>query len=644
MADDKTSRNADFIGRVVGDPANPPETRMLSGWFGDAAEKGYRRLYTEAELTSYVDIPDDAILYTEPIRDSQPAGAVLVWIKRDAELKPGGSAASRAARFLQGDVQRDFSTPEKAGFHCVTQVPCGEPTGFTGKCTKEPQVGGAWPCVTAIPLCAEPTGFTGKCTHQPWPNPTRYHFCTILHCPTHDLTHIPHICNFVAQAGAAEPQDAAAKEAATQLPGCGYTKTWGLCETHLLGCNETQPPKCPIQDVSQGLNPCGGPGTIANVAAFGAAAIPQTMGPTIIICCQPSLVAQQCTNVGPACPPTPATMCTQNGPDCQTHLAPNCPTHNPCCTHAGPHCPPTPGIICTQIGPQCPKTNPLLDCTFGCTQFGPQCPSTAAVQCAVQQQPAQPAQFGAGAGIFPQGHGGIGPQLTDILCPTVTVETIRCFVTAPITFSGIECLTLPIQCQRTPLCPTHLLHCPPPPTPACPTRHVPCPSAVVACTLFGPQCHGQAVNPPPPTPACPTRDLACPSAVVACTLFGPQCQGQAVNPPPPQTQFCMTSIQGCPNTAAVLCPTVVQCPAVGAQQFGAAAAAQVSQACQLATPLCPPQSHFVQCPPSPFFHCPPSPFVWCPPSPYFHCPPITQVILCNPSIVDACPTRICAIQ
>src|SRR6476620_10535716 len=73
MADD-SPRNADFIGRVVSDAKNPPETRMLTGWLGDAADEGYRRLYCDAELSAYVDIATDAILYTEPIRDSQPAG------------------------------------------------------------------------------------------------------------------------------------------------------------------------------------------------------------------------------------------------------------------------------------------------------------------------------------------------------------------------------------------------------------------------------------------------------------------------------------------------------------------------------------------------------------------------------------------
>ena len=72
MADDK-QKNADFIEHVVGDAKNPQETRMLTGWFGESGEEGYRRLYTDAELSSYIDIPDDAILYTEPLRDAQPS-------------------------------------------------------------------------------------------------------------------------------------------------------------------------------------------------------------------------------------------------------------------------------------------------------------------------------------------------------------------------------------------------------------------------------------------------------------------------------------------------------------------------------------------------------------------------------------------
>lgn len=365
MADEK-AKNADFIGSVVKDAKNPVETRMLSGWFGDAGEEGFRRLYCDAELTSYVDIPDDAILYTEPIKDSQPAGAFLVWIKRDAAVQSGGSAASRAGRFLQGQVATDFGAAgslDKAGLRCVTEVPCGEPTGFTGQCTKQPNVGGAWPCITAVPLCVEVTGFTGKCTHAPWPHPTRYIGCTILHCPTNDLTHIPHICNIVAsgqpgcvvvnppQGGegvAAETE----KLAETALPGCGYTKSWGLCETHLLGCGQ------------------------ANIPISAQACISPIPCSDFVACTQ---FCNQTKAPTALCTPAPKVCDTFCGPNCQTkQLQPICTSVN-CATPAGTPCPELSMIPACYTGGSCqaagaqPAQQAQLPQTLAtvCTQFQP---------------------------------------------------------------------------------------------------------------------------------------------------------------------------------------------------------------------------------------------------------------------------------
>ena len=353
--DDDTPRNADFIEKVVSDAKDPPETRLLTGWLGDAADEGYRRLYTNAELSSYIDIPVDAILHSEPIRDAQPPGAVFVWIRRDADLKQGGSAFSRAARFLQGQVTRDFasggggldlSSPEKAGYRCITQVPCGEPTGITGKCTKQPEVGGAWLCITAIPHCVEPTGFTGKCTHQPWPNPTRYIGCTFLHCPTQDLTHIPHICHIVATGmpgcGVVDPGgggiDPAAKAGlaeggqegggaadraaapATSIPGCGYTQTWGLCPTLPPKCNVSVDIPCITRDAACGItrNPtC----DVLRGAAPGARA-----ASTEVLQCDPSAVDACPTRIG--CETQPPTAFCTKPPFCPTErtiLPETCP-------------------------------------------------------------------------------------------------------------------------------------------------------------------------------------------------------------------------------------------------------------------------------------------------------------------------------
>jgi len=627
MADD-TSKNADFIGRVVEDANNPPQTRMLTGWFGDSGEEGYRRLYTDAELSSYVDIPTDAILYTEPIRDAQPAGAVIVWIKRDAAVKQGGSAFSRAARFLQGQVQQDFASGggaaaagaagslDKAGLRCATQAPCGEVTGFTGQCTNEPQVGGAWPCITAVPHCFEVTGFTGKCTHQPWPNPTRYIGCTIYHCPTHDLTHIPHICNIVASGlpgcGGVNPPDkgvdparktAAAegdeesKEAAapsTALPGCGYTKTWGLCETHLLGCGQTK--DCPTtmpgcgqtNDCPTTLPGCGWsknpictdlPGC-GFTKHFGACQ--QTQPPK----CQVS-VDIPCITQDAACgltrPPgcgvdqfaqggggaggnqTPATVCTQFGcaeqggqvglpasQICATNIACNftvlfCHTRNFVQCHPTLICPIVTANCPTRFQPQCfPVASPFCPVTGGCP-FGP----GPVINPGPVFNPAAGgggARFGAADAAIPntQAPGCLVSGV--VICPTI-VHGCTVTPTSPdlgCTNSGPACPTKPVtQCtQMGPQCPT--------------SCGLDCQSQQVNCTQIGPICGHKE---------CTQNPDVCPTVGIACTVVAP-C-GTNTNVQLDCTFGCTQAGTGCPvTTPQVICANPAAAQAFAAQAIG----------------------------------------------------------------------------
>jgi len=630
-------QNADFIARVVSDAKNPPETRMLTGWFGDSGEEGYRRLYTDPELNNYVDIPDDAILYSEPLRDSQPAGCVMVWVKRDAVLKPGGSAASRAARFLQGQVTADFSagggaadiaaepiSPEKAGFRCVTQVPCGEVTGFTGQCTKQPDVGGAWPCITAIPHCFEPTGFTGKCTPAPWPNPTHYIGCTFLHCPTRDLTHIPHICNIIAtgqpgcvvvnppqggdpaqkKEGAAEAADVEqAALPATHIPGCGYTKIWGLCQT--------QPPKCQVS-VQIPCIPRTEIGCQQTIACLDFAQAPAgaAQGDVTIMCgrtvqrplCYPTEVCVTrvgpCFTVPPNCPAggggaqnfaaavnaDPADpgrrravdpVITLFSPQCNLSAIDGCPSRLECQTQPVPECPsaidacptrincntqpPTqfcthvPGACQTNCGPLCQTQQ--LNCTqIACTQAGPQCPvPTPQLDCT----------FGCTQ------IGTTCPQTNLVNC-NVTIPNpmnAQAFAAAapqPIGTSQIGCPASDfVACSQFGGCPTlpkgdcTFFGCPSlqqaaaagpgigctQSGPLCPTHAKP------QCTFFGPGC--------PPTPA------------TVCTQFAPCKTHQWPHCPTQQFECTMFCTQGAPG-----CPPTIQSPAcAGPQQAGARAAA-----------------------------------------------------------------------
>jgi hypothetical protein len=648
MADDKP-RNADFIGRVVSDAKNPPETRMLTGWFGDSGNEGYRRLYTDAELSSYVDIPDHAILYTEPLRDTQPSGAVMVWIKAGAALKQGGSAASRAARFLQGQVTSDYSAslePEKAGFRCVTEVPCGEPTGFTGQCTKQPEVGGAWPCITAIPHCFEPTGFTGKCTHAPWPLPSQYIGCTFLHCPTQDLTHIPHICNVIAtgqpgcvvvnppqgdESQAAQKEGAAGEKAlpATAIPGCGYTKSWGLCETHLLGCGYTQPPKCqvsaqipciPRTEVGcptmvcpaaapwpqTGINAC----TIGcgHEAAFAAAAqnaiVATAVAPCIsgaVVCTgihgctvPPTSPELGCTHIA-GCPTQPQTQCThigcptQEGPKCPTACGPACQSQQPACTNVGPVC-----------HPVCPTQSVGFECTQACPSIPALCPvTTPQIHCA-NQNVARAQLFAA----QPQVAGGIHPTLWTQLGPQCPSHLLGC------TYFGPQCRTYPRgDCTFF----------------ACPSPGIDC--TLLVCTHLGPQCphpsvQGQLCPITIGGPECPPASgFNCPSQV-GCQSIA--CQSIACQPGGGGQEQAFAQYRAIqPQTLATVCTQFgVQCPTqpngdctfFGCPTHGQAAAAGPGGGCTHSGPQCPPTPATIctQFAPCPTHHLPcPSPHLEC---------------------------------
>ncbi|HVR41697.1 MAG TPA: hypothetical protein VMU84_21550 [Thermoanaerobaculia bacterium] len=192
---------ADFVSKIVSDAKNPPEVRVLEGWLGASGSDGYTRLYTNIELNAWIDIPSDAVLHTEEVPDSLPAGAVLVWVKADAVLKPGGSAFSKALPFLQGELAK--AAPQAAAAapapqpglpprFCVTYPPvCSEVTGFTGQCS---YALGTQPCATYPPMCLDVTGFTGQCSHTPQPCATYPPMCLDVTGFTGQCSHTPQPC------------------------------------------------------------------------------------------------------------------------------------------------------------------------------------------------------------------------------------------------------------------------------------------------------------------------------------------------------------------------------------------------------------------------------------------------------------------
>ena len=395
---DRESVYSPFVKAVAGDGTTPPDVRVLKGWLGASGEEGFVRLYLDLELSTYVDIPSDAVLYSEGVPDSHPAGERHVWVPRNAELKEGGSAIARASKFLFGEVQRDFlggarqQQPQAGGAAvqipetklCLTFKPGCERTGFTGQCesslnpcitvTEMPQR-----CLTRMPGC-EHTGFTGNCESSLNP------------CIT--VTEVSQRC-------------------LTRVPGCEPTGFTGNCESSLNPCITVteMPQRCLTRIPCSAIDAC--PSSLG--CTFDTTIVQQQQRFALPQVNQPFAPQQ----VGIRPPAQVTSFCPQ---------FPTAPAGCPAATMVG--CPPQ-SVICGGGGggggnPShfgfCPLAQPMAGPTFGgCASAIDACPSS--LGCTFdttifqqqQQRFAQPQAFASGPGwtcVCPPQHT-IYPQ-----CPT----------------------------------------------------------------------------------------------------------------------------------------------------------------------------------------------------------------------------------
>ena len=79
----------------------------LYGYSGASSEEGHERLYLDADLRNYVEVPAGAVLHRlAAAKEQDPLGGVTLWVRRDAALKykqaPGAEAL---AHYFAGAIQ-----------------------------------------------------------------------------------------------------------------------------------------------------------------------------------------------------------------------------------------------------------------------------------------------------------------------------------------------------------------------------------------------------------------------------------------------------------------------------------------------------------------------------------------------------------
>ena len=112
----------EFVGAVHADPAESPAVVMLSGYLGKSAEEGHFRVYPDASLSSWYEIPESDLIHAAPIEGS-PLGGSHLWLKASAAVRRGAPRAPEPAEGGEGEAAKPQAVGAEAG---SLFVPCGE--------------------------------------------------------------------------------------------------------------------------------------------------------------------------------------------------------------------------------------------------------------------------------------------------------------------------------------------------------------------------------------------------------------------------------------------------------------------------------------------------------------------------------------
>jgi hypothetical protein len=140
-------RYDDFVNAVHPDPAKAEPTILVSGYLGRSSEEGNARIYPDASLGNWYEVPESDVVHSAPIADS-PLGGSNIWLKASAKLTPSipippqaegvkeGGGAKQEAVGADTGVFNPMATIHPTiwtqfcptGVGCIATVPCLPPS------------------------------------------------------------------------------------------------------------------------------------------------------------------------------------------------------------------------------------------------------------------------------------------------------------------------------------------------------------------------------------------------------------------------------------------------------------------------------------------------------------------------------------
>ena len=225
-----------FIESVRPDPKSTEELVILQGYIGKSNLNGHIRVYADPELSNFIELPEQDILYSDPIStEEDPLGGSRIWVRKTAVFTAGDPSEVNRVKssFLEGDIVKAFGDTANAP---TVVLPIVAPTFFiTCQTTHQPKSC----CNTKVGTPCWPTRTPLTCTI------TRPSYC----CPTNSLA-VP--CTHPSKFQPACTNQPTCGTVCTATPLCNVrTETCppsiAICPTKYVGCPSLPGAVCPTQ-------------------------------------------------------------------------------------------------------------------------------------------------------------------------------------------------------------------------------------------------------------------------------------------------------------------------------------------------------------------------------------------------------------
>jgi hypothetical protein len=117
-----------LVEKLVPDPANHEPAVQLTGWLGKGTRVGIWRLYLTPQLDEYVELPESAVIHSQPLDASQSSvGGTMVWLKAGTPLEYTQVVKQKVqADFLSGGITSSYmagSAPSFATARATKVIP-----------------------------------------------------------------------------------------------------------------------------------------------------------------------------------------------------------------------------------------------------------------------------------------------------------------------------------------------------------------------------------------------------------------------------------------------------------------------------------------------------------------------------------------